>query len=90
MLGQGQTGTDRDRQGQTGTRRDRQGRTVTDRDNEKQISRGKTGTNQAGTKQGQSGIIKKQAGIKQGQASRNRTGIKQTTEGTNEQSKNSH
>ena len=73
----GQTRTNRDRQGQTGTRRDRHGQTLTRKD---KLAGEKTRT---GTKQGRSEIIRKQAGIKQGQASTNITGIKQTTEGTN-------
>ena len=76
---QGQTWTDRDRHGRTGTRRDRQGRT------------GK-GTNYQGDKQeqikqGQSGIIRKLAGLKQRQASRNIIWIQQPIEGTNHQRK---
>ena len=63
----GQTGTDRDRPGQTGTDRDRQGQEGTDRVGEghtetrkDKLAGGNTGTNQAGTNQGQSGIIRKQ------------------------------
>ena len=78
MIRQGQTGTDRDRQGPEGTDRDGQEQTGTRKD---KLAGGETRTNPEWT-----GIIRKQAGIKQGQASRDRTGIKQTIEGTNQQS----